>query len=50
MPSQTLYLISGKINAFLSQHTASKPFDEYFIPISSIHSHSTRLSILNNLF
>jgi len=25
-------------------------FDEYFIPISSIHSHSTRLATSNNLF
>ena len=24
-------------------------FDEYFIPISSIHSHSTRLATSNNL-
>jgi len=25
-------------------------FDEYFIPISSIHSHSTRLATSSNLF
>jgi len=25
-------------------------FDEYFIPISTIHSHSTRLATSNNLF
>jgi len=25
-------------------------FDDYFVPISSIHSHSTRLSTSNNLF
>ena len=28
----------------------SNYFDEYFFPISSIHSHSTRLATSNNLF
>jgi len=35
-----------------SYHNKMLPnhFDEYFIPISSIHSHSTRLATSNNLF
>jgi len=35
-----------------SYHNKRLPnhFDEYFIPISSIHSHSTRLATSNNLF
>ena len=34
----------------LPQQTASNHFDEYFIPIRSIHSHYTRLAISKNLF
>jgi len=35
-----------------SYHSKLLPnhFDEYFIPINSIHSHSTRLATSNNLF
>jgi len=38
------------MHVFLSQATAFKPFDDYFIPTISIHYHSTRQSTSNNLF
>ena len=46
-------LYSFSVGKFMhSYHNKLLPnhFDEYFIPLSSIHYHSTRLGTSNNLF
>ena len=46
-----IYALSvGKFMQSYHNKLLPKHFDEYFIPISSIHSHSTRLATSNNLF
>jgi len=45
-----IYTLS--VGKFMHSYNKLLPnhFDEYFIPISSIHSHSTRIATSNNLF
>jgi len=48
--SQIYILSMGKFMHSCHNKLLPNHFDEYFIPISSIHSHSTRLATSTNLF
>jgi len=50
MPSKLYTLSVGKLMHSHHNKLLQNNFDEYFIPVSSIHSHSTRLATSNNLF